>query len=250
MSGTLYPMGMYAGILGVPNDRARLERYQNPFPEENRKVAIDPGVSSKATERGPEMYRRIASTIQDVGEHTPGNVAAFFPSYAMMSSVNNALGRTRRRLLVEERSFDKEAREDLVKRLERADGNALLLGVQGGSLSEGYDFELDGENLLKSVLVVGVPYAPPTTEVQALQDFFDERFGDGKGWQYGYLAPAIQRTLQAAGRAVRAAHHEAFVGLLDRRFNQRQIQSWLPPDMNPDVEQDIAGAAKRFFDGR
>jgi len=247
MSGTLYPMGMYAGILGVPNDRARLERYQNPFPEENRKVAIDPGVSSKATERGPQMYRRIASTIQDVAKATPGNVAAFFPSYKMMSNVETKLGRSSRRRLVEERSFDKEERESLVNRLERADGNALMLGVQGGSLSEGYDFEADGENLLKSVLVVGVPYAPPTTEVESLQSFFDERFGDGKGWQYGYLAPAIQRTLQAAGRAVRAAHHEAFVGLLDRRFSQRQIQSWLPPDMNPHVEQDLPAAAERFF---
>jgi len=250
MSGTLYPTKMYSGILGVPRHRAVHEEYPNPFPEENRKVAIDPGVTSKASERGPDMYRRIAKTVGEACQATPGNVACFFPSYAMMDDVQRHLPRMGRRVLVEEREFDKAERETMVNELETADGNALMFGVQGGSLSEGYDFEKDSDNLLKTVFVVGVPYAAPTLEVQHLREFYDEKFGDGAGWRYGYLAPALQRVLQAAGRAIRASHHEAFIGLLDRRFSQRQIQSFLPPDMNPTVEQDIGDAVDRFFGRR
>lgn len=251
MSGTLYPMKMYGHILGVPTERGVYERYPNPFPEENRRVVVDPSVSSKMTDRGPEMYRKIASTLTEVGEVTPGNVAAFFPSYAFMDEVANRLPRTDRRVLVEERSFDKARRESMVGDLRGAGGEALLLAVQGGSLSEGYDFVTDGgDNLLKGVLVVGVPYAAPTLEVKALRAFFDEAFGQGAGWKYGYLAPAMQRTLQAAGRAVRAGHHRAFVGLLDRRFSNPQINKWLPPDMNPHPVQDVPSEAASFFGSR
>ncbi len=247
MSGTLYPMEMYSKILGVPDDRAVHERYPNPFPEENRRVVVDPTVSSKMSDRGPQMYQRIATTIAETAEVTPGNVAAFFPSYSFMEEIADALPRTGRRLLVEERRFDKERKEQMVTDLRQAGGNAILMGVQGGSLSEGYDFVEDGDNLLESVLVVGVPYAAPTLEVKSLRSFFDEAFGQGAGWKYGYLAPAMQRTLQAAGRAVRAPDHRAFVALLDRRFTQGQVKRWLPPDMNPRPVQDVAEAASRFF---
>ncbi len=248
MSGTLYPMKMYGRILGVPDERGVYERYPNPFPEENRRVVVDPGVSSKLSDRGPGTYQEIASTVHEVGESTPGNVAAFFPSYAFMDEVANRLPRTDRRVLVEERGFDKARREEMVDSLKAAQGKALLMAVQGGSLSEGYDFvDEGGDNLLKSVLVVGVPYAAPTLEVKSLRTFFDEAFGQGAGWKYGYLAPAMQRTLQAAGRAVRAGHHKAFVALMDRRFSQPQINRWLPPDMNPHPVTDVPDEAARFF---
>jgi len=248
MSGTLYPMEMYSKVLGVPDDRAVHERYPNPFPERNRRVVVDPSVSSKMSDRGASTYRDMATTIGEVCEATPGNVAAFFPSYAMLDDVTGYLPRTGRRVLVEEQGFGKERREELVDELRAAGGEALMMGVQGGSLSEGYDFvDEDGDNLLKSVLVVGVPYAAPTLEVKALRNFFDEAFGDGAGWKYGYLAPAIQRTLQAAGRAVRGADHRAFVALMDRRFSRPQVKRWLPPDMNPRPVEDVPGAAGRFF---
>ncbi len=247
MSGTLYPMEMYGTILGVPRERGMYERYNNPFPPENRKVVIDATVSSKMSHRGNDLYHRIGKTIQEVCQATPGNVAAFFPSYSFMEAVHNHLPRVDRTLLVEDRSFDKEQREGLVNRLRRADGGGLLLGVQGGSLSEGYDFVQEGENMLKSVLVVGVPYAAPTLRVKSLQAFFDEAFGKGTGWKYGYLGPAMQRTLQAAGRAVRAGHHRAFVALMDQRFAQGGVRSWLPPDMKPRVSQDVGADCRAFF---
>ncbi len=246
MSGTLFPMKMYARILGVPSERTVTELYENPFPPENRRVLIDPGVSSSYRDRGPQTYKKIAGRIEATCQATPGNVAVFFPSYAFADNVLNNMAPIDRLMVNEERGLNKEQKESLVTQLRRADGNALLMGVMGGSLSEGYDFVEDGDNLLDAVLVVGIPYAPPTLEVKSLQGFYDKAFG-GKGWLYGYLAPAMQRTLQAAGRAVRGSHHRAVVGLLDRRYTQTKVQKWLPPDMQPQVTDDLEREVRGFF---
>ncbi|MDX1611176.1 MAG: ATP-dependent DNA helicase [Candidatus Thermoplasmatota archaeon] len=247
MSGTMFPMEMYASILGVPKERAQCELYQNPFPQENRRVAIDTSVSSSYRERGPDTYKAIGERIAQVCQATPGNVAVFFPSYSFQDQVLGAMPPVDRIMINEERGLNKTQREGLVHDLRQAGGRALLMGVMGGSLSEGYDFVQDGENLLPSVLVVGIPYAPPTLEVKARQAFFDDAFGNGRGWLYGYLAPATQKVLQAAGRAIRASHHKGFIGLLDHRYTQRQVQGQLPPDMEPVSTQNVADEARAFF---
>lgn len=247
MSGTLFPMEMYGAILGVPADRAMYKLYPNPFPRENRRVAIDAQLSTALKERGPDTFHAFAQRLAQTCEATPGNVAAFFPSYDFLDRTLQRLPDVGRDLVIEERGGDKAAKEALVDRVRDADGRALLLGVQGGSLSEGYDFVAGEDNLLSAVLVVGIPYAVPTLEVKSLQAFYDTRFGAGKGWLYGYLAPALQRVLQAAGRGVRAPHHRAFIGLLDRRFTQRTVQQWLPPDVQPMVAVSVGEECARFF---
>jgi hypothetical protein len=52
------------------------------------------------------------------------------------------------------------------------------MGVLGGSLSEGIDFK---NNLLHSVVVVGLPLSPPSIENQALKDYYSDKFGPKKG---------------------------------------------------------------------
>ena len=101
------------------------------------------------------MYARIAAEIAGIAEATPGNVAAFFPSYELLEEV---LGRVRelaigKPLIIERPDWDKAKRDGALEvlRSARPGGGAVLFGVQGGSLSEGVDYE---DNLLAAVVLL------------------------------------------------------------------------------------------------
>ena len=87
MSGTLVPTEMYADVLGIPAERRMLRVYPSPFPPENRRVLALRGLSSEYTRRGEEMYTKYARTLAEIARATPGNVAAFFPSYKYVEEV-------------------------------------------------------------------------------------------------------------------------------------------------------------------
>ncbi|UCC92235.1 MAG: hypothetical protein JSW25_06050, partial [Thermoplasmata archaeon] len=184
MSGTLWPVRMYADLLGLDASRVRFGEYRSPFPPDHRLVLVTPGVTTRYTARGPDMYARLAAGISDVLRTTPGNVAVFTPSYALLRSILDSLEAGGRKalggkeLLVEERGMGKRDREALTDRLKdtRTGGGGALMGVQGGSLSEGVDYI---GNLLSAVVVVGLPLAPPSKEVDALVAYFDGKFGRG-----------------------------------------------------------------------
>ena len=46
-------------------------------------------VSTRYTQRGPEMYRRIASYIVGAADAKKGNYMVFFPSYRVMEEVHS-----------------------------------------------------------------------------------------------------------------------------------------------------------------
>jgi len=254
MSGTLWPVQMYADLLGLNAARVMYGEYRSPFPPEHRLVLVTPGLTTKYTARGPEMYARLAAGVSDVLSSTPGNVAVFTPSYALLGSVRDSLeggGRKAlggKELLVEERGMGKRDREGLtddLKGLKHGRGG-VLMGVQGGSLSEGVDYI---GNLLSAVVVIGLPLAPPSQEVDALVTYFDGKFGKGKGEQYGYINPAMNRVVQAAGRLIRTEQDRGVVVLMDERFLHRRYLGTFPPDWTPEAAEDLEGQVSEFFDG-
>jgi DNA excision repair protein ERCC-2 len=252
MSGTLWPVQMYADLLGLDPSRTRSGEYRSPFPPENRMVLVTPGVTTRYTSRGPEMYARIAGAVSEVLNATPGNVAVFAPSYALLGSIRDSLeggGRGAlggKELLLEERGMGKRDREALTDRLEdlRDGRGAVVLGVQGGSLSEGVDYI---GNLLSVVVVVGLPLAPPSREVDALVAYFDGKFGAGRGEEYGYINPAMNRVVQAAGRLIRTERDRGVVVLMDERFLHRRYMRTFPPDWTPRAAEDLGGQVSTFF---
>jgi DNA excision repair protein ERCC-2 len=252
MSGTLWPVQMYADLLGLDASRTRSGEYRSPFPPGNRMVLVTPGLTTRYTSRGPEMYARIAGAVSEVLNATPGNVAVFAPSYALIGSIRDSLeggGRGAlggKELLLEERGMGKRDREALTDRLEdlRDGRGGVLLGVQGGSLSEGVDYI---GNLLSVVVVVGLPLAPPSREVDALVAYFDGKFGAGRGEEYGYINPAMNRVVQAAGRLIRTERDRGVVVLMDERFLHRRYLRTFPPDWTPRAAEDLGGQVSTFF---
>ncbi len=233
MSGTLYPAEMYADLLGVPPDRRVLRTYVSPFPRENRLLLIHPHATTQYARRDAGMYELIAREILSVAA-APGNVAAFFPSYEFLAEVTGRIrhARVRKKLLVEHPTWDKARRDGALEalRLAREDGGALLLGVQGGSLSEGVDYE---GNLLSAVVIVGLPLSPPNVEVEALKDYYARKFGPSKGLDYAYIFPAVNKVLQAAGRPIRSERDRAAIVLLEGRLLAPRYARCLPPDFAP-----------------
>lgn len=253
MSGTLWPVRMYSDLLGLDPKRTVYGEYRSPFPPENRLVIVTPGLTTKYTARGPEMYARLAGGVSDVLQTTPGNVAVFTPSYALLASIRDTLEGAGRKalggkeLLVEERRMGKRDREDLtdrLKKLQKGPGG-VLLGVQGGSLSEGVDYI---GNLLSAVIVMGLPLAPPSKEVDALIKYFDAKFGPGRGEEYGYVNPAMNRVVQAAGRLIRTETDRGVVVLMDERFSMDRYLRTFPPDWTPMRTKDLASEVSAFFE--
>lgn len=232
MSGTLSPPGMFGDVLGIPRDM-RVERvYRSPFPRENRLVLLDGSVTTAYTSRNENMFRVTGERVVSLTGRFPGNVAAFFPSYGLMNEVKKNLWGCPKKVLVEERQMGRQEKDGIIRELERSKerGGALLLAVMGGSLSEGVDYK---DNLLSGILVIGLPFAPPTLETKALRGLYRGKFGAVKGDEYAYLYPAVNRVLQAAGRSTRSESDRSVVVMMEKRLSDERYLKFLPPEAYP-----------------
>lgn len=250
MSGTLHPLEMTRDVLGLSAERTDMRVYESPFPRENRLVLVDGSVTTGYKERTHQMFLDIAERLASVALSTPGNVAAFFPSYAILEQVRPTLERAlagRKDLIVEERGLDKSEKEALVQRMRLGMDNALLMGVMAGSLSEGYDY---ADNLLKGVVIVGLPFASPTLEVESLIQYYERKFGPGLGRPYAYVHPTFHKVLQAAGRLIRSPTDRGVVVLLDKRFGWGSYRASYPRDFAPRPSNDVAADVARFWGPR
>jgi len=250
MSGTLHPPAMYADLLGIPPERRVLRAYPNPFPRENRAILVSPGTTTAYDRRSPSMYARIAEEIAGIAEATPGNLAAFFPSYEILGAVAERLARAPvpKRRLAERQGWTAAQRADAIETLRRVRGTTggLLLGVQGGSLSEGVDY---ADNLLSTVVIVGLPLSPPSLEAEALRSYYIRKFGPEKGHEYAVVYPAVSKVLQAAGRCIRSERDRAAIVLLESRLLESRYGRCFPADFPLAPTRDAANQVRTFFYG-
>src|SRR5690606_21010080 len=74
------------------------------------------------------------------------------------------------------------------------------------------------------VATLGLPQVNPVNEQmkQRMQALF------GRGYDYTYLFPGLQKVLQAAGRVIRTPSDRGTLHLLDDRFAQPQVRRLLP----------------------
>lgn len=253
MSGTLRPPEMVRDLLGLEPGRTAVRSYPSPFPPENRLVVIGQGYTTRYTGRGPEMWTRMATCIRDTCQAAKGNVAVFAPSYAILRDVKAALddlgadsGQPHgKEIVVEEPGWLKADRDRVLDTLEgaRSRKGGLLLGVLGGSFSEGVDFK---DNLLSAVVVVGLPLAPPDLEVEAGIAHLEDKH-PGRGRAYGYTYPAMSKVLQAMGRGIRSSTDKCVVLLLDERFAQPPYRQLLPDEAIVVATRDPAITAASFL---
>jgi DNA excision repair protein ERCC-2 len=214
VSGTLQPLEMFSELLGAQSAKHLV--VPSPFPEEHRFDLIVANATTKYAKRSAEMTRTYADTLSSILSSVPGNVIAFFPSYALLDEIVSALETTAgKKLLIERRSMSSDEKAGLLDLFRSSkERGALLCAVVGGSFGEGID--LPGEEL-RAVIVVGLPFEAPSLETTKLIDYYDRTFG--KGWEYAYTYPAFNRIAQNAGRLIRTPQDRGAIIYLDERFS-------------------------------
>ncbi|MAE13614.1 hypothetical protein CMO92_03540 [Candidatus Woesearchaeota archaeon] len=226
MSGTLTPTTMYQELLGVDG---QCQEFESPFPQDNKLSLVIPKTTTKYSKRTPEMYRSIANTINELAEDIKGNIAVFFPSYAVMGEIYTICSTLlKKTIFLEQRNMTKTEKEEFLERFKQYNKEgAVLFGAITGSFGEGIDLPGD---LLHGVIIVGLPLQKPDLETEALIKYYDEKFG--KGNEYGYTYPSFQRTLQGAGRCIRSETDRGVVIFLDERYSWPNYYRCFPNEYN------------------
>ena len=248
MSATLHPTKMYQDQIGLSNAERRT--YTSPFPTQRRPVLVTHDVTLRFRDRSPAMLDRVMTHLDALIEEAPDNVAVFIPSYSLMDEV---LVRSRwaRSVIAEQPEWTKADADGVLPRLEKArreERPAVLVGTYGGRLAEGMDYHA---NLLCAVACIGIPIAPPSAEGDAMRSYLGRKMSAGKVWKYAVVQPAINRVMQAMGRAIRKVEDRALILLLDSRHLDDQHRP-----AHPDPSQHLTARdakvtsrlAKRFFE--
>jgi DNA excision repair protein ERCC-2 len=110
----------------------------------------------------------------------------------------------------------------------------VLMATAQGRVSEGLDFP---DEELEMVLVVGIPYAPPSISHDALKSWCQSRFGEWKGIEYAVKVPAYRKMAQAIGRLIRTETDVGAAVILDRRA--KQFSTYMSMEPSKDPAQDV-----------
>jgi len=242
MSGTLLPLEMYRDLLGMKN--AVLKEYKNPFPRDNRLNLIVPETTTKFTKRSEGMFEAIAGKCSSFCNLIPGNILVLFPSYNIMKTVSGNLNVNGKSIFTEVQGMLKEEKEEMLKKFKSYKKlGAVMLAVSGANFSEGID--LPGDEL-KAVILVGLPLSKPDLETRSLISYYDERFG--KGWDYGYIFPAMIKVVQGAGRCIRSETDKGVIIFLDERYSTSNYFRCFPKDYNVKITKLPEEHIKKFFE--
>lgn len=221
-SATLSPRRFYADTLGVPANHVWLEA-QSPFRAEQLQVRLAHHISTRYEQRTASLQSVVELLARQYRER-PGNYLAFFSSFDYLQQVTALLASLHPDLPFWEQTRGmREA--DRAAFLERFTCNSRGIGfaVLGGAFGEGID--LPGERLIGAfIATLGLPQLNPVNEQMKAR--MDALFG--KGYDYTYLYPGLQKVVQAAGRVIRTTADQGVVHLIDDRFARPQIRRLLP----------------------
>ncbi|MDP2262882.1 MAG: ATP-dependent DNA helicase [Hydrogenophaga sp.] len=221
-SATLSPMDFVADMLGLPADTARLD-VPSPFSPQQLSVHIDTQLSTRYADRASSLDGLVDRMA--VQYHAqPGNYLAFFSSFDYLQQALQRLKARHPQLpaWAQSRSMSEPEREAFVARFQ-PDGAGIGFAVLGGAFGEGID--LPGRRLIGAfVATLGLPQVNPVNE--QLRARLQARFG--RGYDYAYLYPGLQKVVQAAGRVIRTEQDQGVVLLMDDRFARPEVRRLLP----------------------
>lgn len=223
-SATLTPLDYFISVLGGDENSKRLT-LASPFPQENLCLLVSDRISTKYKDRQDSLVP-VADQIALTVSGKKGNYLAYFPSYAYLREVHQVFQERYPAVatIVQRSGMEEEEREAFLQRFQ-ADAADTLVGfcVLGGIYAEGID--LRGERLIGTVIVgVGLPQIGP--EQDMIRDYYDRR--DGRGFDYAYRYPGMNKVLQAAGRVIRDESERGVVVLIDQRFTSSAYRPLLP----------------------
>jgi DNA excision repair protein ERCC-2 len=220
MSATLRPFDMVRMTLGI--DRPTVDiSFGTTFPDDRRRtLAVDVPPLFAKSRNEPAVNNIIARLLEDIINATEGNTLIFFPSYSEAQKYRDMINVEVPVLMDEIGVSSQETKNEFFKYGDSGN-KAVMLSYLWGTLTEGVDYKFDR---CRTVVVVGVGFPSLNDRMKAIQNAYDEKFGIGKGWDYGVLYPTIRRIRQANGRVVRSPLDYGMRILVDSRFTKASVQ--------------------------
>jgi DNA excision repair protein ERCC-2 len=189
---------------------------------DNLRAKLVTGLTTKYEARDRQMVEDIR-WILGLAQKNSGKILVFLPSFEILEASVEGLD-----LLRENRGMLQEDVDRLVSEFNSSE--RPLTAVYNGRLSEGIDLSAN------TVLLIGIPFSPPTTRTAKLLRRLTEILGsEDKARLYGVILPGLWSALQAAGRAIRGPEDSATVYLIDNRY--RKLLHLFPRWFRERVEQ-------------
>ena len=170
-------------------------------------------------------YGKIAEVIAATAAAHRGNYLALFPSYDFLRETIPRLPAGGWELQIQQAKMTEAERQQLLDSLRQTDPPKLVLAVQGGVFAEGVDYP--GE-VLSGVIVVSPALPQVSFERELMRRHYDGL--NGKGFEYAYLYPGMNRVIQSVGRLIRSETDRGVAVLVCQRFNQATYSALFPPD--------------------
>ena len=193
------------------------------FDAQQLQVHVSRDISTRYHDRAQSLGTLVALMAGQFAQ-APGNYLAFFSSFDYLKQAADALTASHPGIPVwlQGRQMDEPARDAFLARF-TPHSQGIGFAVLGGAFGEGID--LPGKRLIGAfIATLGMPQVNPVNEQirQRVQACL------GRGYDYTYLYPGIQKVVQAAGRVIRTPQDTGVVFLMDDRFERAEVQDLFP----------------------
>jgi Rad3-related DNA helicase len=220
-SATLNPTDYYTNLLGLPDTTQRVN-VASPFAQKQLTVVIKP-LSTRRDDRFATLDALVDVLAEQFATQS-GNYLAFFSSFDYLEL---ALQRLQLRhpgvpVWAQQRQMGEASRHAFLQQFDAA-GQGIGFAVLGGVFGEGVD--LPGQRLIGAfIATLGLPQFDEVN--QAICQRMQARFG--RGYEYTYVYPGLQKVVQAAGRVIRTHNDTGTVLLMDERYREYRYRQLLP----------------------
>ena len=221
-SATLGPRQFQSDMLGLPRDFGWLD-VPSPFAASQLSVHVVRQVSTRFRDRSASVVP-IAKLLAAQYRREPGNYLAFFSSFDYLQAVADEVAARDPDIIQRRqvRGMQEVEQSEFLARFEPG-GREVGFAVLGGAFGEAID--LPGDRLVGAfVATLGLPQVNPVNEEmrRRMQACF------GRGYDYAYLYPGLQKVVQAAGRVIRTPQDRGVLYLIDDRFGRADVRRLLP----------------------
>lgn len=243
-SATLLPMDYFHEILGGGEESKSIYLH-SPFDTANRCLMIGDNVATRYSKR-EDSYEKIADYIHKTVKNKKGNYMVFFPSYKYLENVYEefTVKYSHFNVIIQTSGATEEEKVLFMESFQpNPKTHNIGFCVLGGVYSEGIDLK---DDRLIGVIIVGVGLPQLCLERDIIRDYFHAK--NGKGFEYSYMYPGMNKVMQAAGRLIRSETDKGVILLLDERFSRWDYQNLFPKEWFPHKRVDENNLSKILID--
>ena len=221
-SATLTPAEYHRDLLGL-DGAAHWRNISSPFASAQLVLKLETGISTRLANREASVAPIVELIISQYARH-PANYLVYFSSFAYLEQVFARLQARCPDISAWRQipGMSAAQRQAFIERFVE-EGRSIGFAVLGGAFAEGID--LPGSRL-SGVFIATLGLPPFDAWHETLRQRLQLRYG--RGYEYAYLYPGLQKVAQAGGRVIRTPEDHGLVVLIDDRFSRPEVRALLP----------------------